>query len=255
MGNGFKMGGAGALLNFQIIGGTVQPETAAENTLWLSTDTAINGWTLSASAPENPPEGMVWIPTRNTTGSGFNVLKNDTIIIVPAMGRQYIGGAWVNKDTRLYRNGAWEEVGLAELYLFEVGDPCEDVTGGWTQSLLEGYGNNVTMDAQNASGLLIQASADTSYGSIVHTAERIDLTDRKTIEATVNIVKYFYDLHMAVYDILGTSEAKIAISESGTVSLDISGLIPGSYYVGFYAANPWLERRDSIAAVKQLKAL
>lgn len=67
MAKGFKHGAGGAsILNFKVVGGTTQPESPKENTIWVNTGTEISGWVFS---PEEPAE-----PSGGWCGSGWGRL-------------------------------------------------------------------------------------------------------------------------------------------------------------------------------------
>lgn len=53
MAHGFKHGGggAGAGLNFKIVGGTTEPANPSENMIWVNTDAEITEWVISAINP------------------------------------------------------------------------------------------------------------------------------------------------------------------------------------------------------------
>lgn len=46
-----NVGGGGAELNFEVVGGTSAPASPKENTIWVNTDTEITSWVFSAKRP------------------------------------------------------------------------------------------------------------------------------------------------------------------------------------------------------------
>ena len=115
-------GGAG--LNFKVVGGTTQPTNPKENTIWINTDAEIAGWALSADAPTDPAEGMVWIKNGTLSGSVFNALKKENLLVYPLYASQYISGAWIKKEAYIYQAEEWKPFNT---YVFYNG------------TLLEGY--------------------------------------------------------------------------------------------------------------------
>lgn len=103
------IGGGAAGLNFKVIGGTVQPTSASENTIWVNTSNDITGWVFSATAPANPVAGMVWFATSNSSSVAFNAVKKNGIWVYPAGCQQYISGAWVTKTAKTYQSGTWKD--------------------------------------------------------------------------------------------------------------------------------------------------
>lgn len=105
-------GGTG--VNFKIVGGTTQPTTARENTIWVNTDTAISGWAFSASAPAEPVEGMVWLQTGTYSNVEFNALRKNGIQVYPLAAKQYVDSAWVEKLRTAIRAAAGYRGGMAK---------------------------------------------------------------------------------------------------------------------------------------------
>ena len=105
----FKSGGAG--LNFAVVGGTTQPASPKENTIWVNTDTAIGGWAFSAAEP-TAAEGLVWILTGTTSPAAFNAAKKETLTVYPQVAKQYIGGKWEPKEVQAYVGGEWKLPGM-----------------------------------------------------------------------------------------------------------------------------------------------
>ena len=102
----FKSGGAG--LNFTVVGGTTQPASPKENTIWVNTDAAISGWVFSAAAPTEPKERLLWILTGTTSPAAFNAAKKETLTVYPQVAKQYIGTEWVRKEAQVYAGGEWK---------------------------------------------------------------------------------------------------------------------------------------------------
>jgi hypothetical protein len=104
------VGGGGLLL--KVVGGTTQPTSPAENTIWINTSTAIGSVTVAYNAPATPAEGDVWVKTDNYSSLPLNVSKKDTLIIMPVSVRLYTSGAWadVTVDTKVYTGGSWMEL-------------------------------------------------------------------------------------------------------------------------------------------------
>lgn len=123
----------GTALNFKVAGGTAAPADAGENTLWINTATAVTGWSISETAPETPAAGMVWICTGPSGTAAFNALRKNAIVICPVSARQYVSGAWVVKDAKIYQGGQWVDW---TMYLYNKGvEYVDPSTGqGWNFS-------------------------------------------------------------------------------------------------------------------------
>lgn len=110
-------GGGGAGLNFQVVGGTTQPASPAENTIWVNTDTAITDWVFSSTQPA-ASDGRVWLSTSTASEVAFNALKKNGLWTYPIGCSQYISGAWVAKTAKTYQGGAWIDW---KTYLYAAG--------------------------------------------------------------------------------------------------------------------------------------
>lgn len=110
----FKAGGAG--LNFKIVGGTTQPTSPKENTIWVETDTAISEWQFSATEPTTRANGTalqngdVWIQSLNKSDIAFNTLKKNGVIVYPSTAKQWDGTQWIVKNAQIYQNGTWKNL-------------------------------------------------------------------------------------------------------------------------------------------------
>lgn len=108
MAKGLKHGaGGGASLNFKVVGGTSAPASPKENTIWVNTSAEITSWVFSVTEPETPAAGMVWISVGTTSPVEFNALKKNSIMVYPLSAKQYVSGAWVDKEAKSYQDGAW----------------------------------------------------------------------------------------------------------------------------------------------------
>ena len=106
MAKGFKHGAGGvSALNFKVVGGTSQPVNPKENTIWVNTQTEISGWAFSATEPGSPVEGMVWIATGASSNADFNAIKKNCVQVYPFSAKQYISGAWVGNEAKIFQNG------------------------------------------------------------------------------------------------------------------------------------------------------
>ena len=119
MAKGFKHGaGSGVPLSFKVVGGTAAPSNPKENTIWVNTATAITGWAFSAKQPETAANGTVWFSVGTSAPAEFNALKKNSVMVYPMAAKQYVSGAWVEKDARIYKSGQWLDI---TGYLYKYG--------------------------------------------------------------------------------------------------------------------------------------
>ena len=237
-------GGSGSELSFEVVGGTTQPENPKENTIWVNTDTEISEYSFNATEPKEPTEGMVWILTITSSVISFNVIKQNNITIYPVSAKQYINGTWVAMDVKIYQNNIWADFAT---YLYNAGDECTDLTGGW-----------IVISKRNSSGNSGQSKAPsltrgsdtltmtgvTDSGGMIYTQNKIAISSRKRLTLDANVITSTTDSNQMALRILsdiGTYHnsnevARIiftnANAKDGLFDLDVSGL-NGEYYVAF----------------------
>lgn len=237
-------GGGGAVLNFKVVAydseEALLASTPAENTIGVVTTTTISSWVFSTTEPTNPKVGMVWISTGATSSAAFNALKDNELQVYPLRAKQYISNAWSNITAQSYQGGKWAKWAMEPKYLYNKGDECTDITGGW--NTLQWYSGATLYSSgckKNADSL--SAIAGTTYGSVgFRTKNKIDLTDASTIKFVAEVTRECYFAVSEYSTNVKNREAALAtVTTSGTISLDVSALI-GSYYVCFGedAGNP-----------------
>lgn len=224
--------GGGGGLNFKVVGGTTAPSNPKENMIWVNTSTKITSYIFSAEEPTNPTPGMVWISTGTSSTVEFDALKKNGIQVYPISAKQYVGGAWVNKTTQIYQGGKW--IDLIKC-LYNYGDECADVTGGWIAVQPQSsYPKDTT--TKNADNLYLASNWNgTSGTSAGWTFQNpVNVTAHKTLKVLATIVGSNYN-RICLY--AGTSYADTSIAsidnsvgENIEISLDISN-VSGEYKV------------------------
>ena len=214
-------GGGGGGLNFAVKGypsADAIPEVAKENTIAVITDVEITSYIFSATEPENPVEGMVWVSTGSSSPVSFNALKHNTLMVYPSAVKQYIDGAWVNKDKKTYTGGSWTN--WFDGWLFDSGNTFDSITGGWTNheggSYLEGW-----------------AYVYASFGEARRTVNKINLTGFNYLNVQYLTRTGTNTIAIDESDTLGKAADLTAYESSektGVVSLDISAY-DGDYYI------------------------
>jgi hypothetical protein len=234
MGHGYKHGtsggGGGGALNFDVVNGfNTPPSNPKENTLWVNTSVVITSWVFSATKPENPTQGMVWFHIGTSSSAEFNALKQNTIQVYPISASIYNNGEWSEKEVKIYKNGQFTGIVSWDGILYNKGDECTAVTGGWS---LTGTGTKNT-----DSITLGEDPWRFDINSTAYTNLEIDLTGKKTLEA------YFVEANAKaggyVYLEVYQGENKVATKTVANLqqianewsTLDISALPAGKYVV------------------------
>lgn len=173
--NAIPLGGGGnAALNFEVVGGTVQPSNPKENTIWVNTATEITSWVFSAGEPNAAEAGAVWVQTATVAPNAFNALKKNTLMTYPIGVFTYNGVAWTTVTAQIYYDGEWHGF---ELLLYERGnfynqDVIPILNNGST------YGTeDINLNYQsgtNVRGIYTQTAAPSGY-TTVHMIIRSDL--------------------------------------------------------------------------------
>lgn len=252
----FHVTNGGAALNFKVLGGTERPENPSKNTIWANTDAEIPGWAVSPQAPEKS-EGLLWIRSGLESANAFNALNQNEIRIMPLSASQCIGGEWVSVPAQIYQDG-WSDLVSWSGELYSNGNQYEDITGGWVKG--EGNASATISD----SGITLSTSGESASRIHVETAKPVNLTDFKTLRATVNVSKINLGSSISNGRVrlgysaspkanLASSGNKVEkqITSTGTVTmqLDISS-VEGDFYIvlgiGFYTITVkpdriWLE--------------
>ena len=198
-------------LNFRVVGGTAQPASPSENTIWVNTQNPITAWAFSSEEPQKPTEGMVWIQTGADSARAFNALKKNALTVCPLACKQYVASAWQEKSARTYKAGAWEEW---LTYLIKNGD-VTDVTGGWTH----GGDGSISVDANG-----LTWSSPWNYGNggnvIAYHNKPIDFSKYSKLS-------FYIDYRDSGS---GTSSAYIRSSPTGSDIASITNLEVGKWY-------------------------
>ena len=239
MAKGFKHGAGGVGLNFKVVGNP-QPANLKENTIWVNTGNAITGWVFRATEPTEPLEGMVWITIGASSSVEFNALKKNGIQVYPFSAKQYIGGAWVDKTAKIYQGGEWVDW---IKWLFNNGDQCSDITGGWKAVNAGGGTGSVGTDS-----LVLGYTGSADQHCQHYTKNKIDLSKIKTLYAEFEITSSHATsgvLHFGVSSnntntmlpyqggVVASKGAATGQTGKFTLQVDVSSLT-GSQYVFIY---------------------
>lgn len=238
-------GGSSGGLNFTLIASETQPNNPAENTIWINSNVAINGWAFASAAPTGAREGAVWIQTTTDSTVAFNAAKKGVLMVYPLMCKQHINGAWTEVTAKSYINGAWRDW---LVYLYSPGNPHTELIGGWEgkahrrQDTVDGWGvmsvepsvdtDDVNTDGEHRMKVTLAVTAPNNGSGSARTVNKVDLTNFDKIVFNLSFpgsTVYVYVTQSAT----GYDAVKSLAVTGGTnkaVSLDVSDL-SGEYYV------------------------
>ena len=232
----------GAELNFEVVGGTSQPSSPVENTIWVNTNTTITSWVFSVEQPSNPSNGMVWITIDMSNNIGFNALKNNGIHIYLCTAKQYVNGAWADVTSKIYQNNGWTELMKKSTTIYNIGNLYQDITGGW--EIYNGTRETAVID--NTGIVFSRTSGSSGKSATVATKNKINVTEYETLFVNVlNTASTGSDGYVEIGILESPSAAPTFIAskqgqygETGEFELDLSN-ISGEYYIairGYYLA-------------------
>lgn len=185
--------------------------------------------------------GTVWIQTGTTSPVAMDVLKKNGIMVYPLSAKQYVGGAWVDKEAKSYQDGQWV---AWVTYLYNKGDECTSITGGWGM-VAEGTNCSVV---KNATSITLNANA--GNGIMAVPENKVNLTNIKTLainitDAVANNAVISVSLRvMSTKSTSATPVSQLTMSKNATAgelasdlvgryTLNVSDL-NDSYYVGLF---------------------
>lgn len=141
----------------------------------------------------------------------------------------YFGGKWT----------AWgKAVGFVTHFIYNQGDQCTDLTGGWTSSGYSYTGYTFSGGKLNSSNMTLNGVGN-SKGQVLGTVEPIDLTNYSTLNISVQSAQVDGDVACWI-SVIGSKVLaytnKVSKTGSHTISVDISNK-EGEFYIAFAAFN------------------
>ena len=119
---------SGSSLNFTVVGGTIQPSSPAENTIWINTGKTITGVTMSAVSPSTLADGEVWIRLMDSGSASVSVISGASIIVKAGAVVQNVSGVLVGRNAQIYQNGVWTDM---VSWAYHHGEKFTTFTGGF----------------------------------------------------------------------------------------------------------------------------
>jgi hypothetical protein len=229
--------GGGVGLNFRICGGTSAPSSPKENDIWVNTNTKITSYIFSVSEPVEPAEGMVWVSVGDDSSVSFNALKKNEILICPVAVKQYVGGAWAEKVAKTYQGGTWKEW---RVYIYNSGDLCTSITGGWTSTAVkDGYLRTYADANTKSPATTMNTVPSGKYKKL--SAECMLTSTHNSGNGSFSISVTSTKDGGTVYKSKATATSKVEKNEKLRIDLDISDVDKDGYIrlTGNYATVEW----------------
>jgi hypothetical protein len=201
----------------------------------------VTEWVFSVTEPEAPVEGMLWVANGTKSHVMFNALKKGTLLVYPYDCKQYVLGAWVQREAQSYIGGEWKDWGR---WLIKAGLTTHTIKTA-KKPIDVSYSEMTSLSVEQGDGhIKIKGSRGDGMAYI----EGIDLTNYKklTIVGTFTQIGTDTSNNLSVWTSLGTyiktnRVANAKMTASGA-TVDISGLA-GEHLVGvsmdFESASTW----------------
>ena len=167
-------------LNFKVYTVEAKPSTpGAENDIAIISSVPMTNWLMSPDAPSGIPrnDGDVWIQY-SVSGNTKNILKQNSLVISTIRAWQYVDGAWVDREAVSCQGGEWV-AWFTGKYLYNLGDECDDITGGWGTT---GYAHNTyTVVAGKKQGEYFELTGATNKLSTLGTINAVNVDNYKRV--------------------------------------------------------------------------
>lgn len=227
----------GGGIKLHVVGGTTRPGSAAENTIWLNTGTAIPKWGIQNDVPGSPAAGEVYITTRNVTDNVLNVSSPNAVKVYLGTARQYVNGAWADLTGEVYYSGSWH--GL-QTFIYYYGTYNPTIGGTpWVMWANSGT-STVTNYSDRFTVFPIGGGATTFY----RPKNLIDLTEIKTVKIVFTCsnmrqaqkYRFVATNNISVggvweYPAAGTAASETNYGAKTTITFSVESL-SGNYYIG-----------------------
>ena len=191
--------------------------------IWVKSDKAGKKYVFAEAAPEAPAEGLIWF---SATGDGIITQAN-----------VYGDGVWNRVDAYMYLSGTWVHITSAIVYLYNKGDTCDAVSGGWEAAawyINSGATGSVPGLTYGDSSLAV--SWTNGREGLLETRASVNLDKIRKICAVIS-GNTSNNSYLAVATKAGErgfppNQKASKNLFNGTVELDVSAL-SGNYFVGF----------------------
>lgn len=181
--------------------------------------------------PQSVEYGTVWIQTAKNGSASLNALRRNALMLNPADVQSLIGldlfgsgeRTWMKLPGYVYQNGEWIQIKTLTLTLYDAGNTCSEVTGGWAKT-----GGTLTF---NADHMLLMGS-----GVVLFTVNMISLRNYSTLRfsviasSTESVTTVGVGAGTAAGEFVSSMAVPQGSADYTDVDVDVSGLM-GTYYV------------------------
>lgn len=237
-------GGSGGDIKLTVFNGTTAPANPQDNYVWIKTTASLDDLLVCGKSwsPSNRA-GRIWLQYEDVTHSSYQWLLKKTanvFVSIPLCGCAIANGTtWTKLEAYLYYSGEWHQFSASQYFIYHSG-AATDYTGGFEALAYKASTSGSTEKAPGmelGSTLKLSLTATNAYNmGAVFSKSPIDLTNWKTLTLDVEAVQVGGEY--GGFDVSLTpakqnkfaQTAKVSVANSGTVTLDVSGL-SGNYYL------------------------
>lgn len=221
-------------MDFVVVGGAEQPSDPKANTIWVKTETAIPEYVLSPFTQTKQTEGRVWIQTASSGDVVFDAIKENILTVVVVKAYQCVSGVYTPVSASIYQNGTWTQFSTEIRYLYNAGDECSDITGGWKAYAYRSANSQSTPQAPTVNKyaasmkISMDMGSSTYYGGALFTENSIDMSGYSKLIIDIYAITGALKFRVASSKENGYSiAAGKSVSATGETSIDISSLNSG----------------------------
>lgn len=207
--------GGGADLNFEIVGGTAQPSSPKENTIWVNTSVDVPYWGFFAEEPVSADEGTVAIIVKTDNPSvSFNAINNDdnVLMVYAYVAKQYVSGSWNPVPSAIYQSGEWVDL---YVWLFKEGNA--ELVEKWSAAYQSGNTANVVSITPEC----IQITTNSYSYAAMRAHCRFDVTDINTLYFDVLVSANDSTIYYASVGLIASASSDVG-AQSWVKSTNIS---------------------------------
>ena len=181
--------------------------------------------------PDSVEYGTVWIQMSEGGSATINALRSNALMLTLADVQSLIGldlfgsgeRTWMKLPGYVYQNGEWIPIKTLMLTLYDAGDTCSAVTGGWTKT-----GGTLTF---NTDHMMLMGS-----GVVLFTVNMINLRNYSTLRfsviasSTESVTTVGVGTGTAAGEFVSSRAVPQGSADYTDVDVDVSSLV-GTYYV------------------------
>lgn len=159
-----------------------------QNVIVVITNEPVTSHVFSADEP-TAENGKVWFRTGASSPAAFEPFKGYAFKVYPVMCYQYVNRRWEEKLAAIYLGNEWE---YFNKFLFNNGDTCNWLTGGWTsEGATSIFGYPVAgVSIGNTLGVNTQSTQNYSISGTLSTVNKINFSEIDAIRVKGTISGY-----------------------------------------------------------------